>query len=79
MYDERIKDLQESVNKFQEASANNKELTKSLTKELEQLRKVTSVTSQEKYRVLTEFEFDEYTMINVLKKNIEELECLCDT
>ena len=80
MNDDKIKELEKSITMFQEMSKKNKERSKSLTEELQQLRKITSVAIQAKDNASATLEFDENDiMFNILKENVKELECLCDT
>ena len=80
IYDKGIKGMKESVKKFQEMSEKNKERTKSLNVQVEQLRGIVSAAHQTKISASIALGFDEDDiMFNTLKRNVKELERLSET
>lgn len=80
MYEDGIKKLDESANKFREMSTENIERTESLSEKMKQLREITSRARQAKHNASATLEFGvDDIMFNILKEDVKELECLCDT
>ena len=80
MFDDGIKGMQESVNKFHEMSNKNKERNRRLNENLEHLTRILSFALQSKADESQTLEFNvNDIMFNKLKKDISELEGLCET
>ena len=72
MYNDGIKEMEESVGNFQKMSKENEERSTILTEELNQLKKIASVARQAKDNGKNKFDVGD-TMFNILKEDVVEL------